>query len=159
MECSEALVVGRVHVGAPSEEQINTRRIALVCSPHERGMALWIWNINGYVLVEQQDDLVHIAVERGAVQEIEALVVGEERVGAVVEQEVDNVVVATLRSPEDGCRNSIAALCVDGRTGLDKEVAESIVIVDGGPLQQVSSRSFSSHLVCAHVAVLCPAHL
>ena len=102
MECSEALVVGRVHVGAPSEEQINTRRIALVCSPHERGMALGIWNINGYVLVEQQDDLVHIAVERGAVQEIEALVVGEERVGAVVEQEVDNVVVATLRSPEDG---------------------------------------------------------
>lgn len=146
MECSEALVVGRVHVGAPSEEQINTRRIALVCSPHERGMALGIWNINGYVLVEQQDDLVHIAVERGAVQEIEALVVGEERVGAVVEQEVDNVVVATLRSPEDGCRNSIAALCVDGRAGLDEEVAERVVVVDSRPLLIVSPGTCSNAL-------------
>ena len=92
-------------------------------------------------------------------QEIEALVVGEERVGAVVKEEIDNVVVATLRSPEDGCCNGIAALCVDGRTGLDKEVAESVVIVDGGPLLTVSLVVFSSSLLCVHVAVLCPAHL
>jgi hypothetical protein len=72
------------------------------------------------------------------VQEVEALVVGEERIGAVVEEEIDNVVVATLCSPENRCRDGIAALCVDGRAGLDEEVAESVVIVDSSPLLMVS---------------------
>jgi hypothetical protein len=72
------------------------------------------------------------------VQEVEALVVGEEGIGAVVEEEIDDVVVATLCSPQNGCRDSIAALCVDGCAGLDEEVAESVVIVDGGPLLMVS---------------------
>ena len=97
-------------------------------------MALRIGYVNGYVLVEKEDDLVDIAVEGRAVQEVEALVVGEERVGAVVEEEVDDVVVAALSSPQDGCRDSIAALCVDGCAGLDEEVAEGVVVVDGRPL-------------------------
>lgn len=84
--------------------------------------------------MEQQGDLVDIAVERGRVQQVEALVVGEERVGAVVEEEVHDVVVAALCSPQDGCCDSVAALCVDGRAGLDEEVAEGIVVVDCGPL-------------------------
>ena len=71
-------------------------------------------------------------------QEIEALVVGEERIGAVVEEKIDDVVVAALCGPEHGCRDSIAALCVDGRAGLDEEMAERVVIVDSRPLLIVS---------------------
>lgn len=67
-------------------------------------------------------------------QEVEALVVGKERVGAVVEEKVNDVVVAALRGPEDGCCDSIAALCVDGCAGCDEEVAEGVVIVDSSPL-------------------------
>jgi hypothetical protein len=93
------------------------------------------------------------------VQEIEALVVGEERVGAVVEEKIDNVVVAALCRPEDGCCNRIAAFCVDGCASLDQEVAESVVIVDGSPLLAVSLVVFSSILLCVHEAVLCPARL
>jgi hypothetical protein len=62
------------------------------------------------------------------------LVIGEERVGAVVEEEVDNVVVASFRGPEDGCCYSVAAFCVDGGAGLDEEVAEGVVVVDCCPL-------------------------
>lgn len=51
------------------------------------------------------------------------MVVGEQGVGAMVEKEVDNVVVAALCSPEDRRCNGIAALGVDGRAGLDEEVA------------------------------------
>jgi hypothetical protein len=50
-------------------------------------------------LVKKQDNLIDVAVEGRAVQEIEALIVGEERVGAVIEKEVDDVVVAALGCP------------------------------------------------------------
>jgi hypothetical protein len=36
--------------------------------------------------VQQEHDLVDVAIERRAVQQVEALVVGEQWVGAVVEQ-------------------------------------------------------------------------
>lgn len=49
--------------------------------------------------MEKQDNLIDVAVEGRTVQEIEALVVGEKRVGAVVEKEVDDVVVAALGRP------------------------------------------------------------
>jgi hypothetical protein len=103
---------------------------------------LGVWNIDGYVLVEEQDELVHIAVECRRMQQVEALVVGEERVGAVVEEEIHDVVVAALCSPEHGSRNGISAFRIDGRAGLDEKVAESVVVVDGRPLWQ-----------CQHLAV------
>jgi hypothetical protein len=62
------------------------------------------------------------------------LVVGEQRIGAVVEEEVHDVVVASLCSPQHGCCNGIAAFCVDGCAGLDEEVAEGVVVVDCRPL-------------------------
>lgn len=97
-------------------------------------MRLRVGDVDGDVLVQQQDDLVDVAVERGRVQQVEALVVGEQRVGAMVEEQVDDVVVAALRGPEDGRRNGVAALCVDRGAGLDEEVAEGVVVVDGRPL-------------------------
>lgn len=99
VQACEALVIGRIHVCAPSQEQIHAGRVALVCCPHERCMRLRIWNVDGYVLVEEKHDLVDIAVEGRRMEQVEALVVSEERVGAVVEQEVHDVVVAALRRP------------------------------------------------------------
>lgn len=97
-------------------------------------MRLQVGDIDGYVLVEQQNELVDIAVEGGRVQQVETLVVGKEGVGAVVEEEVHDVVVAALCSPEDGCCNGISAFCVNGCPSLDEEVAQRIVIVDSCPL-------------------------
>jgi hypothetical protein len=135
MQSCEALVVGGIDIGAPPQEQIDARRVAFICRPHEWCVRLRVWDIDWYVLVEQQDQLVDIAVERGRVQQVEALVVGEERVGAVVEEEVDNVVVAALSSPEDGCCDGISTFCVYWGAGLDEEVAEGIVVVDSCPLE------------------------
>ena len=97
-------------------------------------MGLRVGNVDGDVLVQQQDELVDVAVEGGRVQQVEALVVGEERIGAVLEQQVDDVVVAAFGGPEDGRGDGIAAFGVEGRAGLDEEVAQGIVVVDGRPL-------------------------
>lgn len=53
-----------------------------------------------------------VPVESSGVEEIESLVVCEERIGAVLKEEVYDVVMAFLRSPENWCRNSISSLCV-----------------------------------------------
>jgi len=68
------------------------------------------------------------------VQQVEALVVGEERVGAVLEEEIDDVVVASFGGPEYGRCDGISALCVDVCAALDEEVAEGVVVVNCGPL-------------------------
>lgn len=81
-------------------------------------------------------------------QEVEALIIGEERVGAVFEKQVDDVVVASFRSPEDWCSNSIAALRVDVGAALDKEMAERIVVVNCGPLRIGSAAVVGRHCVC-----------
>lgn len=109
-------------------------------------MALRVRNIDGYVLVQQQDNLVDIAIESGAVEEVEALVVGEKGISAVVEQQIDDVVVAALCSPEYGCCNSVPPFGVDGCAGLDQKVAECVVVVDGSPLLLSSASSPSTLL-------------
>lgn len=45
-------------------------------------------------------------------EEIEALIVGEERIGAMFEQKVDDVVMATFRGPQDRRCYRIPSLCV-----------------------------------------------
>lgn len=62
-------------------------------------MGLRVGDVDGYVLVQEKDQLVHIAVEGGRVQEVKALVVGDEGVGAVLEQQMDDVIVAAFRGP------------------------------------------------------------
>jgi hypothetical protein len=97
-------------------------------------MTLCVGDVHGDVLVQEEDELEDVAVESGRVEEVEALVVGNERVGAVLEQQVDDVVVAAFGGPEDGSGYGIAALCVDVGTGLDEEVAQGVVVVNRSPL-------------------------
>lgn len=82
--------------------------------------------------------MVYVSIEGGAVQEIETLVVGEEGIGAVLEEEVHDVVVAPFCGPEDWCCDCVAAFCVYGGARLEEEVAEGVVVVYCGPLYNVS---------------------
>lgn len=61
----EALVVRRVHIRTPAQEQIHTRGIALVSCPHQWGVGLRVGDVDGDVLVQEQDELVDIAIECG----------------------------------------------------------------------------------------------
>lgn len=67
-------------------------------------------------------------------EEIKALIVGEERVGAFLEKQVDDVVMALLCSPEDRSSDSISALGIDVGPFFDEEVAKGMVVIDGRPL-------------------------
>lgn len=63
-------------------------------------MTLGIWDIDWYIrLVKKQDKLEDVPVEGGAMQEIVTLVIGNEGVGAVLQQQVDNVEITFLRCP------------------------------------------------------------
>jgi hypothetical protein len=53
------------------------------------------------------------------VEEVEALVVGKQRVCAVFEQEVDDVVVTSLGCPEDGCCDGVPSFGIDVCAALD----------------------------------------
>lgn len=67
-------------------------------------------------------------------KKIKALVVSEERVGTILEKQIDDVVIAPFRSPEDRSSHRVSAFGVDIGPLLDEEMAKSVVVVDGGPL-------------------------
>ena len=67
-------------------------------------------------------------------QEVEALVVGKQRIGAMLEQQVDDVVVASFRGPQDWRCNGVSSFRIDRGAVLDEEVAQSVVIVNCSPL-------------------------
>jgi len=62
-------------------------------------MRLCVRDVNRNILVEEKNELVYIAIESSRMQEVEALVIGDEGIGAVFEKEVDNVIVASFRGP------------------------------------------------------------
>lgn len=72
------------------------------------------------------------------------MVVGEERIGAILEQQVNNIIVALLRGPQDRSGNGISSFCVYVGALLDKVMAKCVVVVDRGPLDRdVSGRNFN----------------
>lgn len=99
MQGREALVICCIDVCAPAEEQIHAGRVSFICGPHKRRVCLRIWNIHRYILVQQQNELVDVTIQRRGVEEVKALVVGEERVGTVLEEKVDDIIVASFGSP------------------------------------------------------------
>jgi len=62
-------------------------------------VTLSVGYIYGYVLVEEQNQLKDVAVKCSGMKEVEALVVGKERVCAVLEEEVYHIVVTLLCGP------------------------------------------------------------
>lgn len=135
----EALLVGGMDVGAPSQEDVHQLREALVGRPHERRVAVAVEDVDRDALVEQQHDEQHVAVEGRDVEGVVALGVGDERVGAALEQQVDGVEVASLGCPLQRRRNGLAALFVELGAVLDEERAHGILVVDGSPLEDATS--------------------
>lgn len=83
-------------------------------------------------------------------EEVEALVVSEKWVCAVFEKEVHDVVVAAFGGPEDGRSNSVAAFGVEGCAGLDEEVAECIMVVNGCPLHMCQQHAHARYIYSEH---------
>lgn len=99
--------------------------------------------------MKEQDKLVYISIEGRGVQEIEALVIGEKRIGTMFEEEVDNVVMAAFGSPENGGSDGIPSFGVDVCAVGNEEMAQCIMIVDGSPLgkaRQHLTRSISGNM-------------
>ena len=136
VQSREALLVGVLHACAPSEEDIDTLVVALVRGPHEGSVAVGVEDVDGYALVEEQDDEEDVSVEGRGMEGVVALRIGYERVGAVLEEEVNGVVVAALGSPLKRRRDRLAALSVDLGAVLDEELAHGVLVVDGGPLRE-----------------------
>ena len=106
-------------------------------------MTLRIGNVDLKVLVEKQHQLEYISVQSRAVKQIEALVVGKERIGTVLQEEVYDIVVTTLCRPQNrGCER-VTTLRIYVCTRLDKKMAKGVVVVDRCPLfaQSVSISS------------------
>lgn len=104
MQSCEALLVGRVDAGAPAQEQVDALGKALVGSPHQRGVAESVEDIDGNSLVQEKNDQEGVAIECRDVERVVTLGVGDERVGAVLEKKVDGIVVTSLSRPLKRCR-------------------------------------------------------
>lgn len=98
-------------------------------------MALGVRDIDGDFLVKEKDEKERVSVNGREVQDIVALRVREEGIGAVIEEEVDDVVVAALGSPHRRCSDRLAASGVDFGTRVEEEFAEFIAVVYCCPLQ------------------------
>ena len=114
----EAVLVRRGDAGAPQEQDLDARRVALIRRPHEAGVAVRVGHVHRNIGVQQHDELEDVAIHRRVLEKVESLVVRRHRVRAVLEEEIDDVVVAAARRPEDGRRVHVAAFCVDVGAGL-----------------------------------------
>jgi len=97
-------------------------------------MAEAVGNIDGDALVKKQDEEENVAIEGGDVESIVSLLVGDERVGAVVKEKIDDVVVTALSSPLEWCCDRVAAFPIHFGSMVDEELAHGILVVDGRPL-------------------------
>lgn len=97
-------------------------------------MPIRIEHVDGNALVEQQDNQQDIPVECRDVKRIVALGIGDERIGAVLKQQVDSVIMAPLSCPLERRSDGITAFVVDLGAVLDEELAHGVLVVNGGPL-------------------------
>ena len=109
VQSGKVLLVRRVDAGAPAEEQIHHRWKTFICCPHQAGVALRVGTVDGYVLVQEKQDKEDVAVKNGEVEDIVALSVGQERVRAVLQEQIDDVVVAALDCPHCWRRDCFSA--------------------------------------------------
>ena len=73
--------------------------------------------------MEKKRQEEHIAVECSEVQDVVALAINQVRIGAMLQEEIDYVVMTPLGSPHGWSRNGFAADCVDVGASLDQKLA------------------------------------
>lgn len=74
-------------------------------------------------------------------EDVVPLDVGQEGIGPVLEQEVDDVVVTALRRPHRRRRDRLASLRVHIGAGVEQELAHGVLVVDSGPLEKFQTES------------------
>ena len=99
-------------------------------------MALWIGNIDRYVLVEEKHKEEGVAIDGCKVENVIARSVQNEGISASLQEKVDDIVMTSLRSPHRWCSMRLSSSCIDIGAGLDEELACRILIVDCRPLSQ-----------------------
>ena len=72
--------------------------------------------------MEEKREKEHVAVECSQVQDVVALAIYQVWIGAMLQEEIDNVVMTPLGSPHGWSRNGFAADCVDVGASLDKKL-------------------------------------
>lgn len=86
-------------------------------------MSLCVWSVHCEVAIEEERELEHIAIHGRILYQVKALIVGKQRIGAVLEQEINDVVVAVSGSPKNWCRVYVASLRVHIRAGSEEKLA------------------------------------
>ncbi len=66
-------------------------------------MALWVWDVDRYVLVKEKDEEEGVAIDGRKVKDIVPRGVEDQRVCSGLKEKMNNVVVASLRSPHGWC--------------------------------------------------------
>lgn len=77
MQGRKPLLIGGMYARTPAQEDIDARREALVCSPHQRRVSKAVEDVNGDALMQEEHDQQNIAVERGDVKGVVALGIGD----------------------------------------------------------------------------------
>ncbi|KAF6743274.1 hypothetical protein DFP72DRAFT_137954 [Ephemerocybe angulata] len=129
-------LVLQIRIRAVPQQQINAQRIALVRRPHERRVPLRVARVHADRLVQQIQQRHNATTMGDEVQGVVALAVGDGRVRAVRNEQVDDVEVAVARGPLHGRRDEVAPARVDVRALLEQVAACGDVGVDRRPVQR-----------------------
>lgn len=94
--------------------------------------------------MQEQGDQEDVAIEGRDMKGVVTLGIGDEGIGAMLEEQVDCVVMTALGSPLQRCCDGLATFSIDLCAMLDQKFAHGKLVVDRGPLCSGSIVSFSS---------------
>ena len=98
-----------------------------------------IWPVNWDILEKEKNQKEDIAVDGGKMKNIVALRISDQRIGSILQKQINNIIMAFLRRPH--CRRSdrIASLDIDVGARFNQELAESKMVIDRCPLNSLTS--------------------
>ncbi len=137
MEGCEAVFVRGIDIGTPSEEKVDAGWVAFVRSPHQRRVSLRILYVDWDELLEEKDEEEDIAVEGSQMQDVVPLNIGQEGVCSVMEEQVDDIVMTPLGCPHGRCSHRLSSSRIDIGARFEQELAESVLVVNRGPLEDI----------------------
>ena len=84
--------------------------------------------------MEEENEEENVSVDSGKMEYIIALYISDQRIGSILQKQIDNIVMTSLRSPHGWWGDRISSLDVDISARFNQVFAERIVIVDCCPL-------------------------
>lgn len=102
-------------------------------------MPLKIRPIYGDILVKEENQEKDVAIKGSKMKNVVALHISDKWIRSVLQEQINNVVMASLDSPHDGCRNRVAPFDIDIGAFFNQKLAECIMVVDRCPLSRAMS--------------------